>query len=66
MAYDVSKLAKLAALKALAEKVKSDYAGNKERQRIQDEEIDKQLKALAARREAFARGEISADEGNKN
>lgn len=26
MAYDVSKLAKLAALKALAEKVKSDYA----------------------------------------
>lgn len=48
------------------EKIKSDYAGNRERQRIQDEEIDKQLKALAARREAFAKGEISADEGNKN
>jgi hypothetical protein len=44
-------------------KIKSDYAGNKERQRIEDEEIDKQLKALAERREAFKQGKISADEG---
>lgn len=36
MAYDVSKLAKLAALKALAEKVKSDYATKTEVKTVSD------------------------------
>lgn len=36
MAYDVSKLAKLAALKTLAEKVKSDYATKTEVKTVSD------------------------------
>ena len=40
-----------------------DYAGNKERQRIEDEEIDRQLKALAARRGVRARRD-PPDEGS--
>jgi hypothetical protein len=52
-------------LLADTEKIKSDYAGNKERQRIEDEEIARQNAALQARMEAFKRGEITADEGGK-
>jgi len=47
------------------DKIRSDYAGNKERQRIEDEEIAAQNAALQARMEAFRRGEITADEGGK-
>ena len=45
------------------DKIRSDYAGNKERQRIEDEEMARQNAALQARMEAFKRGEIAADEG---
>lgn len=48
------------------EKIKSDYAGNKERQAVDDKEVAAQLKALEERREAFKKGEISSDEGNKS
>ena len=47
------------------DKIRSDYAGNKECQRIEDEEIAAQNAALQARMEAFRRGEITADEGGK-
>jgi hypothetical protein len=43
-------------------KIKSDYAGNKERQRIEDEKTQKMLDELAARREAFKKGELQEEE----
>lgn len=46
------------------QKIKEDYAYNKEKQRIEDEETARQMEALQARAEAFKRGEIAADEGN--
>lgn len=45
------------------DKIKSDYAGNKERQRIEDEEIAEQNRKLQERMAAFKEGKISADEG---
>ncbi len=43
------------------DKIREDYAYNKEKQRIEDEETDRQLKALHERMEAFKRGEIVED-----
>lgn len=40
------------------EKIREDYAYNKENQRIEDEEIAKQMAALQARMEAAKRGEL--------
>ena len=39
------------------EKIREDYAYNKEKQRIEDEETERQLQALHERMEAFKRGE---------
>ena len=39
------------------EKIRDDYAYNKEQQRIEDEETNKQLEALAARLEAIKAGQ---------
>lgn len=41
------------------DKIREDYAYNKENQRIEDEEIAKQLAALQARMEAAKRGELT-------
>lgn len=41
------------------DKIREDYAYNKENQRIEDEEIAKQLAALQARMEAAKRGELA-------
>ncbi len=43
------------------EKIREDYAYNKEKQRIEDEETDRQLQALHERMEAFKRGETVED-----
>ena len=40
------------------EKIRDDYAYNKEQQRIEDEETNKQLEALAARLEAIKAGKV--------
>ena len=40
------------------EKIRDDYAYNKEQQRIEDEETNKQLEALAARLEAIKAGQV--------
>ena len=43
------------------EKIREDYAYNKEKQRIEDEEAERQLQALHERMEAFKRGEAVED-----
>ena len=43
------------------EKIREDYAYNKEKQRIEDEETERQLQALHERMEAFKRGEAVED-----
>ena len=43
------------------EKIRDDYAYNKEQQRIEDEETNKQLEALAARLEAIKAGKVPAE-----
>ena len=40
------------------DKIRDDYAYNKEQQRIEDEETNKQLEALAARLEAIKAGKV--------
>lgn len=43
------------------DKIREDYAYNKEKQRIEDEETERQLQALHERMEAFKRGEAVED-----
>lgn len=44
------------------DKIKNDYAESKERQRIQDEETERQIKALEERRKAFQEGRLVEEE----
>lgn len=46
-------------------KIRADYAGNKEEQRIEDEETERQLKALRERMEAAKAGKLVEEEVKK-
>ena len=46
-------------------KIRSDYAGNKEEQRIEDEETERQLKALKEHMEAAREGKLAEEEAKK-